>query len=104
MIGTPNRSIYKETSDKDAFYHRYSTFTIYPDSTSMENIRKDSWEEGIIIGGRKINNLRYANDTTLIAKDKQEMSELIKKVEEESLNFALKLNRQKAKLMEIRNP
>lgn len=66
-------------------------------------IRKavDGWEGGIIIGGKKINNLRYADDTTLIAKDNQEMSELIKRVEEESLSFGLKLNRQKTKLMVI---
>lgn len=61
----------------------------------------DGWEGGIVIGGKTINNLRYADDTTLIAKEEQEMSELIERVEQESLRFGLKLNRQKTKLMVI---
>lgn len=66
-------------------------------------IRKalDGWEGGIRIGGREINNLRYADDTTLITKDEQEMAELIERVEGVSLDYGLKLNRQKTKLMVI---
>jgi len=48
-------------------------------------IRKalDCWEGGVVIGGRRMDNLRYADDTTFIAKDEQEMSSLIERVERE---------------------
>lgn len=66
-------------------------------------IRKalDGWEGGVVIGGRRMDNLRYADDTTLIAKDEQEMSSLIQRVARVSLEFGLQLNRQKTKLMLI---
>ena len=53
----------------------------------------------IKIAGRKINNLRYADDTTLMAKSKEELKSLLMKVKEESEKVGLKLNIQKTKIM-----
>ena len=64
-------------------------------------MRNDGLEEaqaGIKIAGRNINNLRYANDTTLMAENKEELKSLLMKVEEESKKIGLKLNIQKTKI------
>ena len=52
----------------------------------------DEAQAGIKISGRNINNLRFADDSTLMAKSKEELKSLLMKVKEESENFALKLN------------
>ena len=57
-------------------------------------------QAGIKIVGRNINNLRYANDTTLVAESEEELKSLLMKVKEESEKVGLKLNIQKAKIME----
>ena len=65
-------------------------------------MRKAGVEEaqaGIKIAGRNINNLRYADDTTLMAESRQELKSLLMKVKEESENVAWKLNIQKTKTM-----
>ena len=65
-------------------------------------IRKAGLEEaqaGIKIAGRNINNLRYADDTTLMAESKEELKSLLTKVKEESEKVGLKLNIQKTKIM-----
>ena len=56
-------------------------------------------QAGIKIARRNINNLRYANDTTLMAKSKQELKSLLMKVKEESEKVGLKVNIQKTKIM-----
>ena len=56
-------------------------------------------EAGIKIAGRNINNLRYADDTTLLAESEEELKSLLMKVKEESEKFGLKLNIQKIKIM-----
>ena len=65
----------------------------------MENARQDEAQAGIKIAGRNINNLRYADDTTLIAESEKELKSLLMKVKEESENVGLKLNIQKTKIM-----
>ena len=65
----------------------------------MQNARLDEAQAGIKIAGRSINNLRYADDTTLTAESEEELKSLLMKVKEESENAALKLNIQKAKIM-----
>ena len=65
-------------------------------------MRKSELEEaqvGIKIAGRNINNLRYADDTTLMAESEEELKGLLKKVKEESEKAGLKLNIQKTKIM-----
>ena len=65
-------------------------------------MRKAGLEEtqgGIKIGGRNINNLRYADDTTLMAESEEELKSLLMKVKEESKKVGLKLNIQKMKIM-----
>ena len=57
-------------------------------------------QTGIKIAGRNINNLRYADDTTLMAESKKELKSLLMKVKEESEKVGLKLNIQKTKIME----
>ena len=56
-------------------------------------------QTGIKIAGKNINNLRYADDTTLMAESKEELKNLLMKVKEESENAGLKFNIQKAKIM-----
>ena len=56
-------------------------------------------QPGIKIAGRNINNLRYADDTTLMAENKEELKSLLMKVKEESEKTSLKLNIQKTKIM-----
>ena len=58
----------------------------------MQNSGLDEAQAGIRIAGRNINNLRYADDTTLMAKNKEELKGLLMKVKEESENAGLKLN------------
>ena len=64
----------------------------------MQNAGLDETQAGIKIAGRNINNLRYADDTTLIAKS-EELKSLLMKVKEESEKADLKLNIQKTKVM-----
>ena len=63
----------------------------------MQNIRLD--EAGLKIAGRNSNNLRYANDTNLMAESKEELKSLLMKAKEESEKVSLKLNIQKNKTM-----
>ena len=65
----------------------------------MRNTRLDDSQTGIKIAGRNINNLRYADDSTLIAESEEELKRLLMKVKEESETPGLKLNTQKAKIM-----
>ena len=59
----------------------------------------DEAQAGIKIAGRNINNLRYANDTTLMAENEEELKSLLVKVKEENENVGLKLSIQKMKIM-----
>ena len=65
----------------------------------MRNAGLDEAQAGIKISGRNINNLRYADDTTLMAESEEELKSLLMKVEEESEKVGLKLNIQKTKIM-----
>ena len=65
----------------------------------MRNARLDEAQVGIKISGRNINNLRYADDTTLMAESEEELKSLLMKVKKESENVGLKLNIQKTKIM-----
>ena len=58
----------------------------------MRNAGLDELQAGIKIGGRNINNLRYADDTTLMAESEEELKNLLMKVKEESEKAGLKLN------------
>ena len=65
----------------------------------MRNSGVDEAQAGIKIAGRNINNLKYADDTTLMAESKEELKSLLIKVKEESEKVGLKLNIQKVKIM-----
>ena len=65
----------------------------------MQNARLDEAQAAIKIAGRNINNLRYADDTTLMAESEEELKSLLMKVKEESEKVGLKLNIQKTKIM-----
>ena len=65
----------------------------------MGNSGLDEAQAGIKIAGRNINDLIYADDTTLMAKGKEECKSLLMKVKEDSENVGLKLNLQKTKIM-----
>ena len=65
----------------------------------MRNAGLDEAQAGIKISGRNINNLRYADDSTLTAESEEELKSLLMKVKEESEKFALKFNIQKTKIM-----
>ena len=65
----------------------------------MQNAGLDEAQAGIKIAGRNINNLRYADDTTLMAENKEEQKSFLKKVKEESEKVDLKLSIQKTKII-----
>ena len=65
----------------------------------MRNIRLDEAQARIMITRRNINNLRYADDTTLMAENKEELQSLLMKVKEERENVDLKFNIQKTKII-----
>ena len=68
----------------------------------MRNVGLDEAQAGIKIARRNINNLRYADDTTLMAESEEELKSLLLKVKEESKKVSLKLNIQKTKIMASR--
>ena len=65
----------------------------------MQNARLDEAQARIKIARKNINNLRYADDTTLVAESEEELKNLLMKVKEESEKIGLKLNIQKTKIM-----
>ena len=67
----------------------------------MYNAGLDEAQAGIMIAGRNINNLRYADDTTLMAEREEDLKSLLMKVKEESEKAGLKFNIQKTKIMPI---
>ena len=67
----------------------------------MRNARLDEAQAGINISRRNINNLRYADDTTLMAEGEKELKSLLMTVKEESEKVGLKLNIQKTKIMAL---
>ena len=72
----------------------YLTYAVY----IMQNTGLDEAQAGIKIAGRNINNLRYADDTTLMAESEEELKSLLMKVRQESEKLGLKLNIQKTKI------
>ena len=65
----------------------------------MQNVGLDEAQAGILTSGRNINNLRYTDDTTLMAEGEEELKSLLMKVKEESEKAVLKLSIQKTKIM-----
>ena len=65
----------------------------------MQNAKVDLHQAGIKIAGRNVNNLRYADDTTLMAESEEELKRLLMKAKEKSEKVDLKLNIQKTKIM-----
>ena len=79
-------------------YIKACLFNLYAEYI-VQNVRQDKAQVGIKIAGRNINNLRYANDTTLMAESKEELKSLLMKVKEEIEKVGLKLDIQKTKIM-----
>ena len=73
-------------------------FYLYAD-ISWKNVRLDESQAGIKIAGRNINNLRYADDTTLMAESEEELKDFLMVVKEKNEKAGLKLNVQKTKIM-----
>ena len=73
-------------------------FTLYAEYI-VRNAGQEETQAGVKIAGRNINNLRYADDTTLMAEIEEELKSLLIKVKEESEKVGLKLNIQKTKIM-----
>ena len=69
----------------------------------MQNARLDEAQAGIKIAGRNMNNLRYADDNTLMAESEEELKNLLLKVKEESEKVGLKFNIQKTKIITSKN-
>ena len=81
--------------DSTSLIHLYAEYAEY----IMRNDGLEETQAGIKISGRNINNLRYADDTTLIAENEEELKSLLMKVKLESEKVGLKLNIQKTKIM-----
>ena len=77
----------------------HPAYVTYMQSTSCKNAGLEEAQAGIKIAGRNINNLRYADDTILMAESEEELKNLLMKVKEESENDGLKLNIQETKIM-----
>ena len=77
----------------------HPAYLTYMQSTSWETLDWKKKKPGIKIAGRNINNLRYADDSTLMAESEEELKSLLMKVKEESEKVGLKLNIQKTKIM-----
>ena len=77
------------------FDHKFNLYTEY----IMRNAGLEETQAGIKIAGRNINNLRYADDTTLMAESEEELKSLLMNVKEESEKVGLKLNTQKTKIL-----
>ena len=82
---------------KGVYYH--PAYLTYMQSTSLRNAGLEETQAGIKIAGRNINNLRYTDNTTLMAEREEELKSLLIKVKEESGKNGLKLNIQKTKIM-----
>ena len=76
-----------------------SLFPLFPHLFAMKYAGLEETQAGIKISGRNINNLRYADDTTLMAESEEELKSLLMKVKEENEKAGLKLNIQKMKIM-----
>ena len=72
---------------------------MYPAEFIMRNTGLEEAQAGIKIAGRNINNLRYADDTSFMAENEEELKSLLMQVKEESEKIGLKLNIQKTKIM-----
>ena len=83
---------------KAVYCHPPCLFNLYAEYI-MRNAGLEEAQAGIRIAGRNINNLRYANVTTLMAESKEELKRLLMEVKEKSENVSLKLNIQKTKIM-----
>ena len=77
----------------------HPAYLTYMQSTSWQNIGLEEAQAGIKIAGRNINNLRYVNDTTLMAESEEELKSLLMKVKVENGKVGLKLNIQRTKIM-----
>ena len=75
-----------------------SLFNLYAENI-IRNVGLEETQAGNKIAGRNVNNLRYADDTTLMAESEEELKSLLMKVKEESEKVGLKLNFQKTKIM-----
>ena len=80
------------------FFFFFGLFNFYAEYI-MRNAGLEEAQAGIMIAGRNISNLRYADDTTLMAESEEELKSLLIKVKEETENVSLKLNIQKTKIM-----
>ena len=85
---------------KAVFFFSSRLFNLYAEYI-MWNTGQDKRQAGIKIAGRNINNLRYADDTTLMAENKEELKSFLMKVKEKSVKTGLKLNIQKTKIRHL---
>ena len=92
LTGTKLRKENVKAIYSPCLFHLYAEYI-------MRNAGLDKAQAGIKIARRNINNLRYADDTTLMAGNEEELKSLLMKVKEESEKFGLKLNIQKTKIM-----
>ena len=100
-IATIYREVDGRTKMEDSFLHLIRSpclLNLYSEYI-IQNAGLDESQSGIKIAGRNINNLRYADDTTLIAESKEELKSALMKVKEESEKAVLKLNIQKTKIV-----
>ena len=86
------KGVYKGYISSPCLFNLYAEYI-------MRNAGPEEAQAGIKIAGRNINNLRYADDTTLMAETEEELKSLLMKVKEESENVGLKLNIQNTKIM-----
>ena len=97
-VDMDNRLVPNRKRSMSRLYIVTCLFNLYAEYI-MRNTGLDEAEVGVKIAGRNINNLRYADDTTLKAESEEELKSLLMKMREESEKVGLKLNIQKSKIM-----
>ena len=97
-LGMEQQTGSKEEKEYVKAVYCHPAYLTYMQSTSWET-RLEETQAGIKIAGKNINNLRYADDTTLMAESEDELKSLLMKVQKESEKVGLKLNIQKTKIM-----
>ena len=85
--------------DRDVFSHNCYSIYIYIHAENIMREALEEWEKGISIGGRLVTNLRYADDTTLLAGTKEDLVELVERVRRASEKAGLYLNVGETKVM-----
>lgn len=99
LEGQKSKSFHTERGVRQGCILSPKLFNLYGEHIMRKAL--DGWDGGVAVGGRRVNNLRYADDTTVVASSEEEMAALLNKIEVESAKLGLKINHSKTKIMVV---